>query len=65
MGTIMGGFFFGIIGMYLFREGKKQMNVRILVISMALMVYPWFVSGALWVWIVGAALSAAAYFVLR
>lgn len=64
VGSLVGSFVFGVIGFYLFREGKKRLNFRVLWIGVALMTYPLFVSGTMWVWGVGLALSGLAYFSL-
>ena len=54
---------FGAIGVGYFIYGKKQSMIVPLVCGIALMVYPWFVSGAWLTAIVGIALMAVPYFV--
>ncbi|HEU4857035.1 MAG TPA: hypothetical protein VFS86_07000 [Rhodanobacteraceae bacterium] len=61
--TLMWGMLFGAIGIGYFIYGKKQAMVVPLVSGVALMVYPWFVSGAWLTLIVGVALMAVPWFV--
>ena len=56
---------FGAIGGGYFIYGKKQGVLVPLVCGIALMVYPWFVSGTWPTLIVGAVLMAVPYFVRR
>ena len=60
--NIAGGIIFGIIGWYAFMHGKKEGNWRVMVIGIALMVYPYFVPNTILAYIVGIALTAALYF---
>lgn len=52
---------FGIIGLAAFVYGKKQMFWRPLVIGVALMAYPYFVTQLGWLYLIGAGLCAALY----
>ena len=61
--TLLWGMLFGAIGVGYFVYGKRQAMIMPLVCGIALMVYPWFVSGALLTVIVGAVLMAIPYFV--
>jgi len=54
---------FGAIGVGYFIYGKKQAMIVPLVCGIALIVYPWFVSGAWLALIVGVVLMAVPYFV--
>ena len=60
--NIIGGIIFGIIGWYAFIHGKKEKNWRPMVIGIALMVYPYFVTNTILAFAVGIALTAALYF---
>ena len=60
--ALIGGVIFGIVGLYCFRYGRKQLNHKVMVVGIALMVYPLFISQALSIWVVGSALSALAYY---
>lgn len=59
--SIISGILFGCIGMWLYRQGKHRENLRLKVIAISLMVYPYFTSGPLADWGVGVALCGAAY----
>jgi hypothetical protein len=63
--SLMAGFVYGVIGIALFRKGKKEANFALYFIGVALMVYPYVVSGALLQWGTGAALCALAYYLNR
>jgi hypothetical protein len=60
--SLLAGFFFGTIGLFVFRKGKKDAEFDILFIGIALMIYPYFTMGPLLDWGVGAALCALAYY---
>ncbi len=60
--TLMAGFVFGVIGFYLFRHGKKQMNYSWVFSGLILMVYPLFVEGAWLNWGIGLAVCGFAYY---
>lgn len=59
---IFSGFIFGVIGLYVFRHGRKVMDTRFIGIGVALMVYPYFTNGPWADWGVGMALCALAYY---
>ena len=61
--TLFWGTLFGAIGVGYFIYGKRQATMVPLVCGIALVVYPWFVSGALLTVIVGVVLMAVPYFV--
>jgi len=53
---------FGAVGFVAFIYGKKNAFWRPMVIGVALMAYPYFVSGTLMLYFIGVALTAALYF---
>ena len=53
---------FGAIGFAVFIYGKKNKLFRPTIIGVALMAYPYFVSGTFFLYFVGIALIAALYF---
>ncbi|MBU2101843.1 MAG: hypothetical protein ABH865_07940 [Candidatus Omnitrophota bacterium] len=53
---------FSTIGFAAFVYGKKNQSVRPMLIGTVLMVYPYFFSGALTLYLIGIALTAALYF---
>lgn len=58
---LFAGLIFGAIGLWLFREGKRQLNFSFYLIGLALMVYPYFTTGPLLDWGVGFLLCFIAY----
>lgn len=59
--SLMAGIFFGLIGLYVFRFGKKNTNVKHIGLGMALMIYPYFISSPLANWLVGVILCVIVY----
>lgn len=53
---------FGAIGFAVFLYGKKNKLLQPLIIGIALMAYPYFISGTFLLYFVGIALTAALYF---
>jgi hypothetical protein len=53
---------FGSVGFAVFLYGKKSDMLRPMIIGIALMVYPYFISGTALLYIIGAVLTAALYF---
>jgi len=52
------GLLFSGIGFVAYRYGRRMDSVPPIFLGLALMVYPWFVSSALWILVVGSALTA-------
>ncbi len=57
--TLFAAILFGIVGFAAFTFGRKNLRAGPMVIGLALMVFPYFVSGPGWTWGVGAALCVA------
>ena len=57
MANIMGGLFFGVIGVAAWMYGKKQSQMKPMIIGGLLMVYPYFISETISLWVVGFALT--------
>ena len=55
--SIFAGIVFGAIGLAAFIYGKKQVSFKPMVIGIILMVYPYFVSHEIWVWVIGTVLT--------
>ncbi|MCX5702089.1 MAG: hypothetical protein NTW64_03810 [Candidatus Omnitrophica bacterium] len=53
---------FGAIGFAVFLYGKKNKFFRPMIIGVTLMVYPYFISGTFFLYIIGIILTAALYF---
>ena len=60
--NLISGFIFGIVGWYAFIHGKKEKQWRPMVIGVALMVYPYFVSNTLVSILIGLGLCVTLYF---
>ncbi len=54
--SLVTSFAIGLVGMGLFLYGKKQARAPQLVVGIAMMIYPYFVPGALWMLLIAAAL---------
>jgi hypothetical protein len=65
IGSLIAALVFGVIGLWMFREGKRRTNYQFVFIGIALMIYPYFVSGAWLNWAVGIALCTYAYWGAR
>jgi len=61
--TLLWGVLFGSIGFGFFLYGRKQRAIVPLVCGLALMVFPYFVSGTMLLIAIGVALMAIPYFV--
>ena len=61
--TLLWGMLFGSIGLGFFLYGKKQRAIVPLTCGLALMVFPYFVSGTALLVLIGATLMAVPYFV--
>ena len=55
------GAFFSLCGVVAFRYGKKNVNVRAMVIGGLLLVYPYFISDAIWMTAIGVCLLVALF----
>ena len=62
MAQLVWGMLFGAIGLGYFVYGRKQSALLPLVCGIGLMVFPYFVSGTLWLLLIGAALMAAPWY---
>ena len=59
--SVFAGFFFGVFGVYLIRLGRKDANVLHIVLGVVLLVYPYFIAGAILTWVLGIGILALAY----
>ena len=62
MANIVAWILFGGVGFVAFMYGKKMGNFKILGIGIAIMIYPYFISNTLLLYVVGIALTAALFF---
>ena len=58
---IIAGFLFGTIGFYIGRSGYRNANFTILFIGMGLVAYPYFITNASAMWVIGIVLTALAW----
>ena len=61
LSTLLAGFLFGVIGVWIIKEGRRVGNLRWPFIGLALLVYPYFSNNAWMDWIPGILLCALAY----
>lgn len=59
---ILASFVFGVIGIYVFRHGKKTSNWKVVFTAVALMIYPMFTKGWMFDWGVGIGLCWLAHY---
>ena len=62
MSNIIGGLVFGSVGFIAFVYGKKQTNFKIMILGALLMAYPYFIQNTLLIYVIGAVLTAALFF---
>jgi hypothetical protein len=60
--NLFAGIIFGSIGLGAFVYGKKNVSWRPMAIGIILMAYPYFLSGTLFIYLIGIVLTAALYF---
>jgi multisubunit Na+/H+ antiporter MnhE subunit len=60
--SLVAGFIFGVIGLWMFREARRKHNNNTKYIGIALMIYPYFIDGAVRNWGLGITLCILAYF---
>lgn len=65
MSALAASFVYGVFGIYLFKHGRKKAHAPLVVIGVALMVYPYFIENEFLLWGVGAVLLAVAYKMLN
>ncbi|MBI1368305.1 MAG: hypothetical protein GC162_06590 [Planctomycetes bacterium] len=63
MNSILVSLLFGSIGMGMFLYGKQRVELNYVIIGILLMVYPYFVPGALLMFTIGLALTAVPFFI--
>jgi hypothetical protein len=62
LGAVFGMIVFGAIGFAAFLYGKRMMLPRPLIIGVVLMVYPYFVPQASWLYAVGTLLTVGLFY---
>ena len=61
--SLAAGFVFGVFGWWVFSQGRKKENNRLIWLGVGMMIYPYFIDGAWANWAVGAALCGLAYYI--
>mgnify|MGYP001478825153 CR=1 FL=1 len=56
--SILASLIFSLVGLVYLKQGKTDGDVTKLVCGVALMAFPYFISGVLWIALIGAALTA-------
>jgi hypothetical protein len=64
-GTLFASLVMSTAGFGLFLYGKKELRIPQLVVGVVLMVYPYFVEGALTMWAIGGTLLLALFAAVR
>ncbi|WP_432723068.1 hypothetical protein R0381_001318 [Jeongeupia wiesaeckerbachi] len=59
--VLFASLFFGLIGLAAFRHGKREMRFEPMLVGVALMVFPYFVSAPWLLFLLGFGLSALYY----
>ena len=60
--SILGWLLFGAIGMIAVGYAKMKGMWQPAGLGIALMVYPYFISGGVWLWVIGSVLTVALFF---
>ncbi|MCA9002704.1 MAG: hypothetical protein KDB61_12325 [Planctomycetes bacterium] len=61
MSNLIGGFLFGCIGFVAFTYGKRQTLWTTMFLGLALMLFPYFITSTVWIYVVGIGLTGALY----
>ena len=62
MSSLIASFIFSVIGLYVFKQGKKLSNAPQIFVGLALMIYSYFTPTPLLTWAVGIILCGVAYY---
>ncbi len=60
--SLFAGLIFSVIGLYVFRVGKRETNITLIVLGLVLMLYTYFTKSAAQDWLIGAALCGISYY---
>lgn len=63
--SIFSGIIFGIIGWYIYKHGRANSDIAVVMTGIALMVYPYFTKGPLQDWGIGFAFCGLAYYLIK
>ncbi|UYL07856.1 hypothetical protein B9G69_012450 [Bdellovibrio sp. SKB1291214] len=62
VGALIAGTIFGLIGIWLFRKGRRESHMPNVMVGLGLMIYPLFVTSTLYTWVVGLLLCGVSYY---
>lgn len=62
LSSLAAGFVFGVIGFWLFKEGRRRAEIKIALVGVTMMAYSYFTSSPAADWGIGIALCGLAYF---
>lgn len=60
--SLLAGLIFGVIGMWLFKTGRRKNNIQLIVISLLMMSYSFFTRSEIQDWGIGLLLCSASYY---
>ena len=60
--SLIASLIFSVVGIFVFRYGKKEQNIPLVITGIGLMAYSYFTHGPVQDWGVGAALCGVAYY---
>lgn len=63
--SILASLIFSMVGLVYLKQGKTDGDVTKMVCGAALLVFPYFIGGALWIVLLGAALTALPFIAQR
>lgn len=59
--ALFSGLFVGLVGMFLFNHGRKELDFRTLSAGVVMCIYPYFVGSLVVLWMIFAAIMAGLY----
>lgn len=60
--AIVGGLLFNLIGLWVFRKGRREQNKKLVWMGVALLVYPLFTMDPWPIWVIGILLCGLTYY---
>lgn len=61
LSSLAAGFVFGVFGVYILKQGKKDANIPKILIGVAMLAYPYFIENIYLIWGLGAVLLFLGY----
>lgn len=60
--SLFAGLVFSVIGLYVFRIGKRETDVKLITLGLVLMLYTYFTKTAAQDWVIGTVLCGISYY---